>query len=137
MKREVTIAWRQSDAVKGEQRLKVLANRLEEQGQGGAAASLREGLEETLTLSGLGVGRKLLRLLSTTNAIESSFSTVARAARRVTSWQSGNQVVRWVATGLTLAQRGFRQSLSAQDIQELATALDASTVKPRSSENAA
>lgn len=137
VKRETTIAWRQSDALAGEQRLKVLANRLEIEGQGEAAASLREGLAETLTLSGLGVGRKLLRLLSTTNAIESSFSTVARAARRVTSWQSGNQVVRWVATGLTLAQRRFRQSLNAQDMRDLATALDTSGIRPRFSETAA
>ena len=137
VKREVMIAWRQSGAVAGEQQLKVLANRLQEQGQGDAAESLREGLEETLTISGLGVGRKLLRLLSTTNAIESSFSTVARAARRVTSWQSGNQVVRWVVTGLMLAQRGFRQSLSAQDMEELAAALDASGTGPQFRDSAA
>lgn len=124
VKRELVTAWRDGDANAGEQRLRVLTNRLEERGYAEAAGSVREGLEETLTLGRLSVGRKVLRLLSTTNVIESSFSTVARAARRVTHWQSGDMVMRWVAAGLWLAEGSFRQTLSAEDLATLARALD-------------
>jgi len=51
-----------------------------------AARSLEEGMEETLTLHRLGVGGLLRRSLSTTNAIESSLSTVRHVARNVKRW---------------------------------------------------
>ena len=124
VKRELVAAWRNSDADRGEQRLRVFANRLEMEGYKKAAASVREGLEETLTVGRLGLNRKLMRLLSTTNAIESSFSTVARVARRVTHWQSGDMVMRWVAAGLRLAEGSFRRTLTAEDVATLARLLD-------------
>lgn len=124
VRREMVTAWRREDAIAGEQHLAVLATKLERDGYKEAAGSLREGLHETFTLSRLGVGPRLRRLLATTNAIESSFSSVARMARRVTNWQSGDQVLRWVAIGLTLAQRTYRRHFTQTDMRELALALD-------------
>ena len=55
-----------------------------------AAASLREGLEETLTVVRLGVPRALRRALATTNPIESSLSVTRRVTARVTRWRDGD-----------------------------------------------
>jgi transposase-like protein len=65
-----------------------------------AAASLREGLEETLTLHRLGLATVLSRSVTTTNVLESINAHVERALRRVTRWQSGEQKLRWVASAL-------------------------------------
>jgi len=93
-KRVVTKAWRQSEAAAAEQELRTLAWELAAAGYQEAAASLREGLEETLAVARLGLGHTLRRKLLTTNTIESAFSTVGRTARRVTNWQSGDQALR-------------------------------------------
>jgi transposase-like protein len=124
IKRVVAKAWRQSEAAEAEQELATLAWQLEEEGYKEAAGSLREGLRETLTVARLGLSRGLRRKLTTTNTIESAFSTVGRTARRVTNWQSGAQALRWVAVGLEAAQRTFRMSLSRVEVAELARALD-------------
>jgi putative transposase len=65
-----------------------------------AAASLREGLEETLTLVRLGVARALRRTLATTNPIESSLSVTRRVTARVTRWRDGDMRRRWCVAGL-------------------------------------
>lgn len=124
IKRVVAKAWRQSEAAEAEQELATLARQLEEEGYKEAAGSLREGLRETLTVARLGLSRGLRRKLTTTNTIESAFSTVGRTARRVTNWQSGAQALRWVAVGLEAAQSTFRMSLSRVEVWELARALD-------------
>ena len=85
-----------------------LARRLEHQ-HPGAAASLREGLEETLTVMRLGLPENLERVLSSTNLIENLFSRVREIGRRVRHWQSGNMVLRWTAAGVLEAERGFRK----------------------------
>jgi putative transposase len=74
-----------------------------------AAASLREGLEETLTVMRLGLPENLERVLSSTNLIENLFSRVREIGHRVKRWQSGTMVLRWTATGVFEAERGFRK----------------------------
>jgi putative transposase len=76
-----------------------LARRLEHQ-HPGAAASLREGLDDTLTVMRLGLAENLERVLSSTNLIENLFSRVREIGRRVRRWQSGTMVLRWAATGV-------------------------------------
>ena len=49
----------------------------------GAAGSLREGIEETLTLTRLGVGGNLKRTLESTNPCESMLEIVRRTQRNV------------------------------------------------------
>ena len=56
-----------------------------------AAASLEEGLEETLTLHRLGVFAELGISFKTTNCIESLNSQVEKVCGRVTHWQNSSQ----------------------------------------------
>jgi len=74
-----------------------------------AAESLREGLEETLTLHRLEVPALLRRSLSSTNLIESCFSTSRERSRSVKRWRAEDQVVRWAGAVLLEAEKGFRR----------------------------
>jgi putative transposase len=74
-----------------------------------AAASLREGLEETLTVVRLGVSAVLRRTLATTNPIESALSVTRRVTARVTRWRDGDMRKRWCAAGLLRAEAKFRR----------------------------
>lgn len=69
-----------------------------------AARSLQEGLQDTLTLHRLRLPASLRRTLSSTNVIESAFSTVETVCRNVKRWQGGDQYLRWVASGLLWAE---------------------------------
>src|ERR1035437_2052245 len=101
-------AYATREAGRARRLLDNLARRLEHQ-HPGAAASLREGLEETLTVMRLGLPANLERVLSSTNLIENLFSRVREIGRRVKRWQSGTMVLRWTAAGVLEAQRGFRK----------------------------
>ena len=111
--------------------LEGLARRLEHQ-HPGAAASLREGLEETLTVMRLGLPANLERVLSSTNLIENLFSRVREIGRRVKRWQNGPMVLRWTAAGVLEAERGFRRVTGYRAIPKLIAALHAHDVAPRS-----
>lgn len=65
-----------------------------------AANSLKEGLEETLTLHRLELPLALRTVFKTTNCIESLNSQIARLTGRVTRWQNSKQIHRWVASSL-------------------------------------
>src|SRR2546426_3865952 len=69
-----------------------------------AARSLEEGMEETLTVHKLRVPEQLRRTLSSTNVIESAFSIVETVCRNVKRWRAGDQIERWVGSGLLVAQ---------------------------------
>ena len=75
----------------------------------GAAASLREGLDETLTVMRLDLPESLARVLSSTNLIENLFSRVREVSRRVKRWQGGTMTLRWTAAGVLEADRNFRK----------------------------
>ena len=75
----------------------------------GAAASLREGMQETLTVTRLGVRGRLKRTLASTNPCESMIETVRRVARNVKHWSSGDMCLRWTAAGMLEAERQFRR----------------------------
>jgi putative transposase len=89
-----------------------------------AARSLKEGMEETLTLHRLGVGTLLRRSLSTTNIIESCLSTVRQVARNVKRWQGGDHIARWTAAGLLEAEKKFRKVKGYRELKELAGKLN-------------
>ena len=74
-----------------------------------AAASLREGLDETLTVVGLGLPRALERSLATTNPIENLNSLARRVCGRVKRWQSGEMILRWMTAAMSEAAKGFRR----------------------------
>ena len=88
-----------------------------------AAASVREGLDETLTVLGLGLSERLQRSLATTNAIESLLSRTRHVKRHVKRWRGGTMVLRWVAAGVLEAAKGFRRVKGCQDMPALVAAL--------------
>jgi putative transposase len=90
-----------------------------------AAASLREGLEETLTVVRLGVPGALRRTLATTNPIESALSVTRRVTARVTRWREGDMRRRWCAAGLLRAEEKFRRVKGHRAMPALLKALEA------------
>jgi putative transposase len=82
-----------------------------------AARSLEEGLEETLTVHKLLVPDQLRRTLSCTNVIESAFSIVETVCRNVKRWRDGDQIERWVGSGLLVAEQQFRKVIGYRQIR--------------------
>jgi transposase-like protein len=103
--------------------LRLLADELD-RSHPGAAASLREGLEETLTLTRLGVGGQLKRTLQSTNPIESMIEIVRRTSRNVKRWQSGDMCLRWTAAGMLEAETQLRRIIGYRDLAKLAIAVE-------------
>lgn len=120
-------AWGLSDAAVAKRRLERLASSLEAD-HPGAAASVREGLDETLTLQRLGIGGRLYVKLRSTNAIENLNSGIATYSRNVKRWQGGSMVVRWVSAAIVETQKKFRRVQGWQDIQKLIRVL--TTLEP-------
>jgi putative transposase len=117
-------AYATRDGKRARRLLDNLARRLEHQ-HPGAAASLREGVEETLTVMRLGLPENLERVLSSTNLIENLFSRVREIGRRVKRWQNGTMVLRWTAAGVLEAERGFRKLAGYRAMPTLVAALRA------------
>jgi transposase-like protein len=88
-----------------------------------AARSLEEGMEETLTVHKLRVPDQLRRTLSSTNVIESAFSIVETVCRNVKRWRHGDQIERWVGSGLLVAERQFRKVIGHRQIPLLLSSL--------------
>jgi putative transposase len=88
-----------------------------------AARSLEEGLEETLTVHKLRVADQLRRTLSCTNVIESAFSIVETVCRNVKRWREGDQIERWVGSGLLVAEQQFRKVIGFRQIPLLLSSL--------------
>lgn len=120
-------AYDLADADLAKRRLKQLAAGLERM-HPGAAASLREGLDETLTLQRLGVSGALYRTLHTTNAIENLNGLVGHFTRNVRRWRDGRMLVRWIAAALDEARRSFRRVRGYKDLPKLIAALDRRTL---------
>lgn len=91
-----------------------------------AAASLREGMEETLTVVRLGVHAKLRQTLSNTNVMESAFSVVEQVTGRVKRWRAGDMRWRWCVAGLLHAEQHFRRVDGYRHIPALLNALERS-----------
>ena len=115
-------AWTDTDHAHALASLKALAAQLEKV-HPDAAGSLREGMEETLTLTRLGMTGTLRRTLSSTNTIESMFDTVRTPQRNVKRWRDGDMRLRWTAAGMAEAQRGFRRVKGHRDLPKLIHAI--------------
>jgi putative transposase len=116
-------AYRASDAVGARRQLQALATWLEDNGHPDAAASLREGLEETLTVLKLKLPPTLRRFFATTNCIENLISTLRHVARNVKRWRGGEMIRRWASLGLLRAAARFRRIKAHRDLPQLASAL--------------
>ena len=114
-------AWSLRGTKLAKARLERLASSLETD-HPGAAASVSEGLEETLTLQGLGIEGTLYRKLRSTNAIENLNSGIATYSKNVKRWQSGSRVVRWVSAAIVEAEKKFRRVQGWRDIEKLVRA---------------
>jgi len=89
----------------------------------GAAASLREGLEEMFTVARLGIDGRLAKTLTTSNPVESMISIARTTNRNVTRWRDGQMVLRWTAAGMLNAERSFRRIKGFKQMSRLVDAL--------------
>jgi transposase-like protein len=113
-----------SDGAMAKRLLQDLARRLDPD-YPSAAESVREGLDETLTVLGLGLSDRLRQSLATTNAAESLISRTRHVKRNVKRWRGGRMVLRWVAAGVLEAAKGFRRLKGHKDMPTLIAALRA------------
>jgi putative transposase len=116
-------AYHHADPLVAQAELEALARELD-RSHPGAAASLQEGLAETLTITRLGVPPTLARTLRSTNTIESMIEICRDHATNVKRWQDGQMVLRWIAAGMGEARRQFRRVNGYLYLPALRVALD-------------
>lgn len=123
VKRRLRTAWKLDDHATALGRLQALADELA-RSHPGAAASLREGMAETLTVTRLGIRGALKHTLESTNPCESMIECVRRTSRNVKRWQSGDMPLRWTAAGMLEAEQQFRKVIGYRDLAKLAIAVE-------------
>lgn len=111
-------AWGKKDPKAAEKELRKIAKSLEESWPN-AAASLLEGLEETLTVQHLRIGHKLCRSLSNTNLIESCFAQAAARTHRVKHWDGPRMILRWTASVLLAGEKNFKRINGCEQLKDL------------------
>jgi transposase-like protein len=116
-------AWRETEYPRALEQLTRLADELEHK-HPGAAGSLREGMDETLTVIKLGIRGKLRRTLESTNPCESMIDTVRTTQRNVKHWSSGEMGLRWTAAGMLEAEKQFRKVIGYTQLPQLAIAIE-------------
>ena len=120
----MTAAYHADSALEAQATLRALAKELDRT-HPGAAESLREGLEETLTVLRLGAPPTQARTLRSTNAIESMISVCRDHANNVKRWRSGTMALRWCAAGMIEASKQFRRVNGHRHLPALRAALEA------------
>jgi putative transposase len=115
-------AFGHPDPAQGLRNARHLATLLDK-GYPGAAASLREGLEEMFTVARLGIDGRLATTLVTSNPIDSMISIARTTNRNVTHWKDGEMVLRWTAAGMINAERSFRRVKGYKQMPQLVAAL--------------
>jgi transposase-like protein len=123
VKQRLRRAWALDDHARALDQLRALARELDRT-YPGAASSLHEGIEETLTLTRLGVTGSLRRTLESTNPCESMIEIVRRTQRNVKRWSSGEMALRWTAAGMLEAERQFRKIIGYRDLATLVIAIE-------------
>ena len=116
-------AYHAESAIVAQAQLEALAKELQRT-HPGAAASLREGLAQTLTVLRLGVSPTLARTLRSTNSIESMISIARNHSMNVKNWQNGTMALRWCAAGMIEAGKQFRRVNGHLHLPALRVALD-------------
>jgi putative transposase len=115
-------AYHAETALAAQAQLETLAGELERT-HPGAAASLREGLDETLTVLRLGVPPTLARTLRSTNCVESMIEICRNHSHNVKRWRDGQMALRWCAAGMVEAGKQFRRVNGHLHLRALRTAL--------------
>jgi len=126
--RRMRQAYHAESALKAEGELEQLARELAKT-HPGAAASLREGMTETLTILRLGVPPTLARTLHSTNPVESMIEICREHAKNVKRWRDGTMALRWCAAGMLEAGRQFRRINGHLHLPKLRAALEAHFTK--------
>lgn len=132
VKARLRSVWSESDHETALGGLRLLASELD-RSHPGAAASLREGLAETVTLQRLGASEQLRTTLGSTNPCESMIEIVRRIQRNVKNWQDGDMRLRWTAAGMLEAERQFRKIIGYRDLANLALAVEREVARSRRS----
>jgi len=129
--RVLSEAWHSANVETTKRRLESLAGSLDAD-HPGAARSVREGLEDTLTLQRLGVDVRgaLYKTLRTTNPIENLNGSIVAYTRNVKRWRGGSMVVRWVASGVLHAAEKFRRVRGYRELEALDHCLRKSDMIP-------
>lgn len=128
VERRMRAAYHAESALAAQAQLEELAAELDKT-HPGAAASLREGLDETLTVLRLGVHPSLARTLHSTNPIESMIEICREHAKNVKRWRDGQMALRWAAAGMIEAGTQFRRVNGHQHLPALRAALEAELAK--------
>ncbi len=123
VKARIRRAWVEPDYPRALEKLQRLAAEFDHT-HPGAAGSLREGMEETLTVTRLGIKGKLKRTLESTNPCESTIDTVRTTQRNVKHWSSGEMGLRWTAAGMLEAEKQYRKVIGFKDLAKLAIAIE-------------
>jgi len=118
----IRAAYNMADYDKAKESLELTVRYLERLNPS-AAASLKEGLEETLTLHKLAISGLLRKTLSSTNPIESCFSVTRTITGRVKRWNGGDMVQRWAVAALLRAEKKFKRVKGYREIPKLIVAL--------------
>ena len=116
-------AWSLENPELAKQRLQQLASELQRTWPD-AAGSLREGLDDTLTLMRLGITGQLAKTLSSTNPCESMIEIVRYTQRNVKRWHDGDMRKRWTAAGMLVAEQQFRRIIGYRDLAKLVIAIE-------------
>jgi transposase-like protein len=124
VEKRMRTAYHAESAVAAEADLVTLARELDKT-HPGAAASLREGMGETLTVLRLGVPPMLAKTLRSTNAIESMISICRDHAKNAKRWRDGTMALRWCAAGMVQAKEQFRRVVGHLHLARLRQALEA------------
>ena len=133
VKRKMRKAYACDDYADAVRQLRSLATSLA-QDHPDASASLREGLEETVTVLHMTIPGLLQRSLRSTNAIESGFSMVAKNIRNVKNWKNGSMVKRWVCSALLDAESRTHRIAGYRSLHLLITELQRLTVTEETQE---
>jgi len=88
-----------------------------------AANSLREGMEELLTLHRLGLNAIFDRSFGTTNCIESLNANVEKQLKKLKWWRHSKTLHRWMAVALEETEHKMRRINGYQKIPRLQDAL--------------
>jgi putative transposase len=123
VERRMRAAYHADSALAAEALLNALARELDKT-HPSAAASLREGMDETLTVLRLGVPPTLARTLRSTNAVESMISICRDSSRNVKRWRDGQMALRWCAAGMVEAGKQFRRVNGHLHLSALRAALE-------------
>jgi transposase-like protein len=123
VKKTLRAAWEMDDAAQAEVLVKDLIKRMERDAPS-LCGSLREGLDEMLTVNRLGLPKELRRSLACTNAIENMQGTIRRVTRNVKRWRDASMAMRWAAAGMMEAKKGFRRLKACKQLPLLKAALE-------------